>query len=169
MSREVNAYWAAALLGTLAGMRSMAPAAILGQLSRKGALSGVTGTLALVSQPGVMRMTNLLALGELLADKLPITPNRTAVGPLLGRVFTGAITGAIICSAKKKSVWAGALIGASAAVGAAFGAYALRKRAVKKSHLPDAVIAIGEDVLVGVVGMSLTSRLTRPTPVSVPA
>ena len=121
MSREVNAYWAAALLGTLAGMRSMAPAAILGQLSRKGALSGVTGTLALVSQPGVMRMTNLLALGELLADKLPITPNRTAVGPLLGRVFTGAITGAIICSAKKKSVWAGALIGASAAVGAAFG------------------------------------------------
>jgi uncharacterized membrane protein len=161
--KEVNGYVAAALMGTLAGMRSMAPAAVVGQLNRRGALTGVTGALRAVSGPGVMKVTNILALGELLADKLPITPNRTAVGPLLGRVFTGGLTGASVCSAKKRSALGGALIGAMAAVGTAYGAYALRKGAATKSRLPDAVIAIGEDVLVGSLGILLVSRLTPPT------
>jgi len=160
--RDLEVYAGAALLGTLAGMRSMAAPAVLGQLSRKGALTGVTSGLALVSKPRFAGVVTILAVGELVADKLPITPNRTAVGPLLGRAFTGGISGAVLCSAKKRSPWIGALIGAAAAVGAAYGTYELRRRAGRKFHVPDAVIALTEDVLVGSLGAALTSQFGQP-------
>jgi uncharacterized membrane protein len=157
--RKSEVYAGAALLGALAGLRSMAAPAALGQLSRSGALDGVTGPLALVTKPGFATTANVLALAELVADKLPLTPNRTAAGPLLGRAVTGGISGAVICSAHKQSSVAGALIGAAAAVGAAYGAYELRKRAARKLQLHDTVIAVAEDALVGALGIALMSRL----------
>lgn len=158
--RDLETYAGAALLGALAGMRSMAAPAVLGQLSRNGALSEVTGPLALVAKPHLATATSVMALGEMVADKLPFVPNRTAVGPLLGRALTGGVSGAVVCSARKRSAWLGALIGAAAAVGATYGAYELRKRAGKRLHLPDTVIALAEDALVGSLGMALTSRLS---------
>ena len=158
--RDIEVYAGAALLGALAGMRSMAAPAVLGQLSRRGALDEVAGPLALVTKPGFAAVSGAMALGEFVADKLPFTPNRTAAGPLLGRAFTGGISGAVVCSAKRKSVLLGALIGAAAAVGAAYGAYQLRKQVVASVHLPDAVIALAEDAVVGGLGIALTSRLS---------
>ena len=78
--RNSDAYAAATALGVLAGMRSMAAPAVLGRLSRNGSLAGVTGPLTVISKPRFAGATMLLALGELVADKLPITPNRTAAG-----------------------------------------------------------------------------------------
>ncbi len=157
---DLEVYSGAALMGALAGMRSMAGPAFVGQLARRGALTEVTGPLSLVTKSGFAPTSGLLALGELVADKLPFTPNRTAVGPLLGRALTGGISGAVVCSAKRRSALAGALIGATAAIGAAYGAYYLRKRAGEKLHVPDAMIALGEDALVAGLGSMLTARLT---------
>jgi uncharacterized membrane protein len=154
--RDLEVYAGAALIGTLAGMRSMAAPAVLGQLSRKGALADVSNGLALVTKPSFASVSIFLAVGELIADKLPVTPNRTAVGPLLGRAFTGGLSGAVVCSAKKRSPWLGALIGSAAAVGAAYGAYELRQRAGQKLRVPDVAIAVAEDVLVGSLGAALT-------------
>lgn len=156
---DLEVYSAAALIGALAGMRSMAGPAFVGQLSRKGALSEVTGPLTLVTKPGFATVSAVLAVGELVADKLPFTPNRTAVGPLLGRALTGGVSGAVVCSAKRRSVLAGVLIGAAAAIGAAYGAYHLRKYAGEKLHIPDPMLALGEDALVAGLGSSLTGRL----------
>jgi uncharacterized membrane protein len=158
--RNLEVYAGAALLGVLAGMRSMAAPAALGQLSRKGALAGVSGPLVLVTHSKFATAASLLAVGELVADKLPFTPNRTAAGPLLGRALTGGFGGAVICSAKRRSVLAGTLIGAAAAVGAAYGAYELRRQAVRRLRLPDAVIALAEDTLAGVTAAALISRLS---------
>jgi uncharacterized membrane protein len=158
--RNLEIYAGAALLGVLAGMRSMAAPATLGQLSRKGALAGVDGPLALVTSSRYVPATSVLAIGELIADKLPFTQNRTAARPLLGRALTGAFSGAVVCSAKKRSVLAGALIGGAAAVGAAYGAYELRKQAVRQLHLPDTVVALAEDALVGATGAALVTRLS---------
>jgi uncharacterized membrane protein len=158
--QDWETYSGAALLGTLAGMRSMAAPAVLGQLSRNGSLAGVNNALAVVSKPRFAKVATVLALGELIADKLPITPNRTAAGPLLGRAISGGLSGAVICSARKRPIWAGALIGAAAAVGAAYAAYEVRKRIGEKLHVPDVAIAIAEDILVGSLGIALTSRLT---------
>ena len=160
--RDLEVYTGAALLGGLAGLRSMSAPAVLGQLSRKGALTGVTGPLALVTSSKFGTASSLLAVTELIGDKLPFTPNRTAVGPLVARALAGGLGGAVICSAKKRSVLAGALLGAAAAIGAAYGGYELRKRAGSKLHVPDAVIALAEDALVGAVSIALTSRLGKP-------
>ncbi len=140
-------------------MRSMAAPAVIAQLGRKGALDEVTGPLAVFKNNRFLVASGIFAAGEMIADKLPMVPNRTAAGPLLGRALTGAISGAVVCSARRRSVLAGALIGAAFAVGAAYGAYELRKRLGKKLHLPDIVIALGEDAVVGTLGVALTSRL----------
>jgi uncharacterized membrane protein len=141
-------------------MRSMAAPAVLGQLARRGALAGVTGPLAIVSGSKFAPAAGVMAVGEFVADKLPFTPNRTAVGPLLGRAFIGGVSGAVICSAQRRPAWAGALIGAAAAVGAAYGAYNLRKDAAEKLRIPDPLVALGEDALVGALGLALSSRLS---------
>jgi uncharacterized membrane protein len=84
-------------MGLLAGMRSMAAPAALGQLSRKGALAGVTGPLTIVTGSKFFTTASLLVASELVADKLPFTPNRTGAGPLLGRALTGGLSGAVVC------------------------------------------------------------------------
>jgi uncharacterized membrane protein len=156
--RDLEVYAGAALLGTLAGMRSMAAPAVLGRLSHKGALAGVTGALAVVSKPQFGTVANVFAVVELVADK--VAPNRTAAGPLLGRALTGGLSGAVICSARKRPAWAGGLIGAAAAVAAAYGAYEFRQRVGRNLHLPDAAIALAEDILVASLGVALASRLS---------
>jgi uncharacterized membrane protein len=158
--RNLEAFAGAALLGALAGMRSMAAPAAVAQLSRKGALAGLPGPLAFVTGSRFLTSASVLAVGELVADKLPFTPNRTAAGPLLGRALMGGASGAVICLAKRRSVLAGALIGATAAVGAAYGAYELRREAVRRLRVPDMVVALAEDALVGVAGAALVSRLS---------
>jgi uncharacterized membrane protein len=158
--RNYEVYAGAVVLGALAGIRSMAAPAVLGRLSQKGMLDGVTGPLAIVSSSRFAPTTGLMAVGELVADKLPFTPNRTAAGPLLGRAFTGGVSGAVICSSQKRSAWLGALLGAAAAVGSAYGAYYLRKSIVDNSKVPDTIVGLAEDALVGVVGVALTSRLS---------
>ncbi len=158
---DVEAYAGAALIGTMAGMRSMAAPAVIAQLSRTGNLGSLTGGLAIFKNHGLSVASGIFAAGEMVADKLPMVPNRTDAGPLLGRALTGGISGAVICSARKRSVLAGSLIGAAFAVGAAYAAYEMRKRLGKKFHLPDIAVALAEDVIVGTLGIALTSRLSR--------
>jgi uncharacterized membrane protein len=158
-AQNLQAYAGAALIGTLAGMRSMAAPAVIGQLSRNGGLDEVTGALTVFKGSGFSVASAIFAGGELIADKLPMVPNRTAAGPLLGRALTGGLSGAVVCSSRRRSVLAGALIGAAFAIGAAYGAYELRKLAGKKLHLPDVAVALGEDAIVGALGIALTSRL----------
>ncbi len=162
--RDFETYAGAALIGTLAGMRSMAGPAVVGQLSRSGALDNMTGALTVFNSNRFVLASGVLVAGEWIADKLPMTPNRTDAGPLLGRALTGGLSGAIVYSSRRRSILAGSLIGAAFAVGAAYGAYALRKQLVKKLHLPDIVIALAEDALVGGLGIALTSRLSEKHP-----
>ena len=95
----------------------------------------------------------ILALGELVADKLPFTPNRTAPGPLIGRIVTGALCGAALGVAGGGSLGAGVALGAIGAVAGTFGGYQVRHQLVKGAGLPDLVVALAED-LVGVGGAS---------------
>jgi uncharacterized membrane protein len=103
-----------------------------------------------------MKTTAIVAAAELIGDKLPFTPNRTKLGPLITRAVSGALGGAAIASGKKRSALAGAIIGAAAAIGATYGFYQLRKMAAENSKIPDPVIALAEDALV--VGSGLLLR-----------
>lgn len=149
----------AALLGVLAGMRSMAGPAVLGRLARAGALKGARGPLAFMTKPGVGVAASVMTMGEMVADKLPIAANRTAAGPMLGRAAMGGVAGAALFQAQRRSALAGGLLGAAAAVGAAYAAYEIRKGVVEKFGWRDGFVALAEDAVVAGLGLALTARL----------
>ena len=83
-------------IGVVAGLRSlMAPAVIawaahLGWLHLQGTSLGFMGSKAAVI------IFSLLAIGELIGDKLPRVPKRTATAPLLARIVTGGLSAACL-------------------------------------------------------------------------
>jgi uncharacterized membrane protein len=101
----------------------LAPAAV-SRAARAGALR-VEGTpLAFMEGRNLNRLLIGLALAELVADKLPITPSRKAAAGLAVRVATGALVGAAV-GADARRAPLGALLGMAGAVvgtesGAAF-------------------------------------------------
>src|SRR6266571_6062725 len=86
-----------------------------------------------------------LAVSELIADKLPFTPNRLNAGPLASRIASGAICGAAVCGAVKRPLAAGALLGGLGAVAGALAGYHLRKSLSRE--MPDFAVGLLEDTL----------------------
>lgn len=134
-------------IGVVAGLRSLlAPAAVawaahLGWLHLQGTSLGFVGSKSFVV------VLSLLAIGELIGDKLPRVPRRTAVAPLLARIVTGGLSGACLCVSANQSLGLGAVLGAIGAVIGAFGGYEIRKRLVTRLNVPDFIIAFLEDVV----------------------
>ncbi len=159
MPTDAQVYAGSAAIGIAAGMRSMSAPALLSQFARRGTLSVAGSRVGFLKSGGAAATTAVLALGELIADKLPFTPARTTTGPLLARAVTGGLSGAILSSAKKRSPWIGGLIGAFGAVGATFAAYQLRRTITTDLHLPDTLVALAEDATVAGVGILIASRL----------
>lgn len=155
---DTEVYAGAAVIGAVAGLRSMTAPALISHLTRS-ALDGERSKLDFLNSMVSMRTTLVLAVGELIADKLPFVPARTQAPSLIVRAVSGGLSGAALCSARKRSWFAGALIGAGAAVGAAFAAYELRKRAGKHFNLPDPVIAVIEDGIAAGTGALVLSKL----------
>jgi uncharacterized membrane protein len=107
-----------------------------------------------------------VALGELIADKLPNIPDRVAPAPLLGRVAAGALVGVMIGGRTGRSRGELAIIGGFVAFGSTHATYRMRR--ALSERLPAAAAALVEDAIV--VGAALTGgamlRSLRPARVS---
>ena len=156
---DLKVYGGAAVLGAISGMRSMAAPAIVSRLAHTGLLPLQDSQIKFLSHKNSAKTTAVMAIGELVADKLPFIPNRTAVFPLVTRAVSGALSATAFTRARKRSVAVGALIGSLAAVGASYGAYKLRKAIGEKTHLPDTIVAVAEDALVAACGFALLRAL----------
>jgi uncharacterized membrane protein len=99
---------------------------------------------------------SVLAIGELIADKLPMMSKRTAPAPLMARIITGALCGACLCAAAGKSLLAGAVLGGISGVIGAFLGYGIRRRL--DFHIKDPVVAVCEDVVAVGLAFFLVSR-----------
>ncbi len=99
---------------------------------------------------------SVLAIGELIADKLPMIPKRTAPAPLMARVVTGGLCGACLCAAVGKSLLAGTLLGGMGGIVGAFLGYRIRRRL--DLNFKDLVVAICEDVVAVGLALFLVSR-----------
>jgi uncharacterized membrane protein len=144
---SVEALLFAFLIGVFAGLRSLTAPAAAAWAAYLGWLK-VASTLAwLGSLPAVIVLT-LLALAELVSDKLPKTPSRTAPLGLIARIVTGGLCGAALCLAStQQSLLFGAIVGAIGGVVGCFGGYQLRTRLVKMLNTPDYVVAVWEDLV----------------------
>ena len=151
----------AAVLGWAAGMRSATPPAVLSRT-----LSGATPRIPQLArrrpQPARVLGTDrakialsLAAAGELVADKLPITPARTDPAPLLGRIASGALVGAAVAAARRSNPIGPALVGAASAAASSFAMMELRKRTGERLGLPDPALAAVEDALA--IGISVAA------------
>jgi len=140
------------LIGFFAGLRSLtAPAATawavyLGWLKLERPLS-LIGSL-----PAVAIFT-LLAVIELVADKLPQTPSRTAPPGLIARIVMGGLAGACVAAGGAQGIFIGALLGAVGGVVGCFGGYQARTWLVKALATRDIYVALLEDLIA--VGGSL--------------
>nr|MDQ3604327.1 hypothetical protein [Actinomycetota bacterium] len=95
----------------------------------------------------------VMELGELVGDKLPKTPSRSALPPLLGRAASGALVGAAVFVSDGRRATTGAALGSTAAIVAALAGERLRALAVEKTGLLDPVIALAEDATVLLIGL----------------
>ncbi|MFL5519260.1 MAG: DUF4126 family protein [Gemmatimonadales bacterium] len=134
-------------LGVLAGLRSMTPLAVVAWASRLGRLDLDPTPLAFLGSGVAAWFFAAAALGELVADKLPFTPNRTALGPFVARLLTGALSGGAVAAGAGGSLVEGAVAGAVGAVAGTFGGYRARTGLVRALGTPDWVVAVMEDVI----------------------
>jgi len=102
----------------------------------------------ILASPRSASLLKILALGEMVADKLPIVPSRVSPGPLMARVVSGAITGAAVCGEANKRTEVGAILGGIGAIAGAYGFYHLRRRIGEKTGVQDPVLGLAEDVIV---------------------
>ena len=145
-------------IGVVTGLRSMTAPAVVAWAAHLGWINLSGSPLAFMGSAWAVGIFTVGALGEFVGDQLPTTPARTAAVGLTARIVIGLLTGACLGVAGGASYWLGALIGAIGAIAGAFGGYQARVRLVRGLHVPDAAIAIPEDLVAIGVGLLLVSR-----------
>ena len=139
------------LLGAVAGLRSMTAPAVTAWAAHIGPLQLEGTPLALLASAPARYLLLAAMIGELVADKLPFTPNRTRTGPFVVRVISGALSGGALAAGVGQSLVAGAVAGALGAVAGTLGGFRARTGLVRALGTPDYVVAVAEDaVAVGV-------------------
>jgi uncharacterized membrane protein len=118
------------LIGLAAGARALTPLAVVSQAAGRGALRERGGAASWLGHPLAAAGIKTLAAGELWGDKLHSAPDRIVPAGLFARLLTGALSGAAL--ALRRRALAGAVLGATAAVGAAYVTFALRQRAMRR-------------------------------------
>jgi len=149
-------FWKVLGLGALAGMRTFSAPVIVNAILQKHPSKHLAKSpLRFLQSDKVGYGIRFLAAGELVGDKLPNTPNRTAAPGLIGRCLSGALAGAGIYKASGNNGFTGALIGSAAALASSFGCFYLRKFVATKTNIADPVIGGIEDVIVTATGAAL--------------
>src|SRR5271154_4320855 len=145
-------------IGIVAGVRTMTAPTVVAWAAHLGWINLSGSHLAFMGSIWVAAIFTLGALGEFVFDLLPNTPPRTGARGLTCRIITGSLAGACLGLAGGLSPWLGALLGIVGAMAGAFGGYHARAGLVRSLGVPDAVIAIPEDLLAIGLGLLLVSR-----------
>jgi uncharacterized membrane protein len=134
------------LIGLFAGLRSLTPPAAVAWAVHRGWFR-LARPLSLIGSLPAVIILSLLAIGEIIFDKLPNTPNRTAPPGLIGRIVTGGFTGACVSLGGGQSAFVGAALGVIGGLVGCFAGYHARARLVKSLRQPDFNIALLEDLI----------------------
>jgi uncharacterized membrane protein len=143
-------------IGIVAGLRSLTAPAVVAWGAHLNWLNLHGSPLAFMGSTTAVAILSVLAIGELIADKLPMMQKRTAPAPLMARIVTGGLCGACLCAATGQSLIVGAVLGGIGGVIGAFLGYDIRRRL--DLHIKDFLVAICEDVVAVGLALFLVSR-----------
>ncbi len=146
------------LIGVVCGLRSMTGPALVCWGAHLGWLHLTGSHVAFMANIVALVLFTLCAIGELIADKLPKIPRRTAVGPLVWRVLMGGLCGGAFAVAGGASFWTCCLLGGLGGLMGAFGGYWTRRSLTSENRLPDLPVALIEDLIAVGGGLFLISR-----------
>jgi uncharacterized membrane protein len=147
------------LIGCVCGLRSMTAPAVVAWGAHMGWLHLDGSWLAWLANKISLAVFSLLAIAELIADKLPFIPRRTQAGPLGARIVFGAICGAALCLSGGASQVLGAILGALGGIAGAFAGYNYRRWLSRGAKVPDLLVALLEDLVAVGGGLLLVSHL----------
>ena len=124
----------AALLGALSGVRSMLGPAV------------VSHALGAEHRKRLQQTTTVLAVAELLADKLPFVPARTAWLPFLGRMANAGLSAYFATRGDTRTRYAAAAVGAVSAGVSTRLSYEVRHFASTRLGVSNTVAGVVEDL-----------------------
>lgn len=151
----------AAGIGVVAGLRSLTAPAVVGWAAKRKMIRLAESPLADLVVNQASKKVIELAIGELLADKLPFTPDRVRPGPMLARIASGAACGATVAYEGRQPLQDGAILGAVGALLGAFAGFYIRRRLSRE--MPAFAVALAEDALAVAGGVAIMAELGRAT------
>jgi uncharacterized membrane protein len=144
----------ALLIGVVAGLRAftapavLAWAAFLQWINLSGTWASWMGHWATVA------ILTVLAVAELVSDKMPTLPSRKSAPQFLVRLATGAFSGAVLGTAWGYR-WGSLGAGMIGAVLGTLGGYAVRTALVRSNGGKDRPVALSEDVFAAAAGIAV--------------
>jgi uncharacterized membrane protein len=145
------------LIGFFGGLRSLTAPAATAWAVYLGWLK-LERPLALIGSLPSVAIFTLLAVVELVADKLPQTPSRTAPPGLIARIVMGGLTGACIAAGGAQGVFLGAVLGLVGGVVGCFLGYRARTGIVQAPGTRDIYVALVEDAVAIAGSLWVVSR-----------
>lgn len=147
------------LLGVLTGARSATPLGVLALHHDSEHAQGSWRDWPVLRSRAGRGLLVAAMLGELVGDKLPMTPSRTDPGALGGRAVSGAIAGLAVATTTTGPDRRGrsAVLGAVGALVGSVVLMRLRSTVARRTGLPDPVVALAEDAL-AIVGSTVLWR-----------
>lgn len=142
-------------IGFASGLRGFAPLALVCWIAVWGWMPLGGSRLAFLGTNVGAVVVSFLAIGELIGDKLSITPSRLSPGPLGARILTGALAVTAVCLGLGQRPILGIVGGALTAVAGAYLGFHARRFLVMRCHLRDWIVAILEDLIT--IGLVLTA------------
>ena len=140
-------------IGFVAGLRSLTPPAIVSWAAYLQWIHLHGSPLSFMASPIAVGVFSIAAIGELIADKLPQTPPRTAPIGLIARIITGGLCGACLYAAAAATPVTGAVLGMIGAVIGTYAGYYVRR--ALNSRMKDIFVAIPEDIIAIVLAFAI--------------
>jgi len=146
------------LVGGVAGLRAFLAPAGVSWAARLGVLSVANTPMAFMGYKYTPIVLTVLAIAELINDKLPNTPSRKALPSFIARIVSGGLVGATIGAVGQMLVL-GTVAGALGAIVGTLGGSAVRGKlaAIFKKDLPAALI---EDLAAVLIVTFALAKLT---------
>jgi uncharacterized membrane protein len=143
------------IVGFATGLRTFTPLALICWVAVWGWLPLASSRLHFLGTATGAVIVSILALGELIGDKLPMTPSRTSTGPLSGRILIASFAAAALAIGMGQSWIAAIVCGAVASIAGSFAGFRYRTSMTKGIALPAWTFAVAEDFVT--VGLTLVA------------